>query len=236
MNYSKLFWTCVFVVLLAAMCSAVYRSGTAIQKEIKTEIQSAPQAVSHKSDKSGVDHASIEDNVVSPTTADIVYGVLLDSIAKINRINAKQIVEISTYKLSKSGSFKGKADTVTIHDTLITTIHLQGDNFTGEGEIKNNVITGSFHLNKIELNRLRYWKKKWLLGTPRFYEDLSSADTTIHIDSMFNIRIKEAEFSRWSLGAFVGYDVINQKMGAGVALNFDLLRFKKRVKKQPLNK
>lgn len=220
----------VIGLLVAALAISVRKiiSDKNLKSEIKNEIQKNTPKVSRFVDAHGSEHAVIEDKAIDRQTADIVYADLLDSIAKLNKLkNSKQIIAYDEYKIRKESVFAGKIDTTC---DSVKRFSFSGNNFTGKGEIDSSgKITGSISLN-LRLSRLNYWERKWFLGNRRFYQNLWSADTTIHIDSIKHLRIEEAEMSRWAVSCFAGYDVLNMRPAAGIALSYDIFRFKKHKK------
>ena len=223
------------LLLGLSLCIKTILDQRTILGEVKNGVQNSLPPTTHKVDENGSEHAIVPDEGISREAGDILYGQLLDSIAKLNKLKSgKQINSYDEYSIRKNAPFTGKVDPPVCDSTGDTTQKLtfSGSNFSGTGQIKKNgEVTGSLSL-RLQLARANYWEKKWFLGDRHFYENLWSADTTVHIDTIKHIRISEAEFSRWSVSCFAGYDLLNMKPAAGVALSYEIFRFKKRKHKK----
>ena len=68
-------------------------------------------------------------------------------------------------------------------------------------------------------------KKKWLFGNYSLYGSGSLKNPNAKILSSTNVLIKDYKDKRWSIGPYVGYDVIRLKPTAGLSVQYSLIRF-----------
>ncbi len=220
----------VMLICSIVFCLATCTRNHNFKQDVKS-VAGAPAPVKHKKDKDGYDIAYIEQHYISREAAETMFKKKLDSVAGSFGINGGRIIDYSEYGITKTGALKGQADTpIYIHDTVYLPFTMSDENIEVTGAIKGREVTGTAVV-KLNIETTNYWDRKWLLGDPHFYQAIKSKDKNVTIDSMFNIHIADAELSRVSIGAFAGYDVLNMKPAAGISVNYDIYRFKKRKKK-----
>lgn len=81
----------------------------------------------------------------------------------------------------------------------------------------------------VALNQVRYWKRSWLLGPKRYYNDLYASDPRVTIASVRRFTLPEARPKPWGIGVSAGYAYDPLRTDwypyLGFGLSYNLIRF-----------
>lgn len=224
----------ISLLLLFAVVGVVAFVKYISQKErtiasITQQFIQAQKAAHYYKAQDSTNHERIVQVSLTKEASDILYKKEKDSIVKtLNLRNAKQIKDILKMDIDKSGTIHATATPIVIHDTTFWVSEYQDDHIS----IKDTVGSGFNRLSynvHVDAKVVTMKKRKWFLAPWEYYIDAYSTDTSVHISGLQNIHI-DNEISRFSVGAFVGYDILNKKPGIGLSLNYSIIRFKKRKK------
>ena len=76
-----------------------------------------------------------------------------------------------------------------------------------------------------EITAVFHSKKKWFMGNEKLYWSGSLKNPNAKVTSSTDILIQNYRDKRWSVGPYIGYDVIRNKPSAGISLQWALFKF-----------
>mgnify|MGYP006269250035 CR=1 FL=1 len=232
----------IFIVLFVALVIGFFAQVKYIdtlkkeQKQVSGYLQIASDTLKYYRDKSKIEHARAESQIIDAKAVELIYQDTLDKLGKLYGVSKKDVQGWSNMALF----YKGKFETE-LHNTKIIQIH---DTINGRDTIiASNALEASYHDSTIAANiwlngnditvdwtvvdsieLVQYSKKMHWYGGKKFYIDGHAHNKSCHINGLQNVEIQGKEPSRIGVSVFGGLD-INLKPTIGVGLSYSIIRF-----------
>lgn len=202
----RAFWLFFAVMATVAMLVMGWQGCHAHKKlrGVRQVIKESVDSVQYWRDMWGREHASRMVVEGDRRTLEIFYKGKLDSARQELGLNKRQLKELTEIAAHVQGGGQGVVtpELVVIHDTVNGVVYVDtGRAFVYVDSMGSDtlaVITGEVGARVanvkygvwVSLQKKEYWKRRWLLGRKRYYNDVTSRNPRVRVTGLEGIRIK----------------------------------------------
>ncbi len=193
------------------------------------------QVLSYK-DENGKLHGQVQTLTGDKDAYTALYQHNFDSLAKVLGVKSKNIISYNQTGMKDSSHFStNRIDTVPIYvkgkDGRIDTVKAYDISYNDQwmwfkGKLNNGNFSADYKITD-SLTYVGYFKRTGFLGLGKKinYLDVSATNPNVSFTSMKNIVLTNEKPNRISIGPYIGYDVFNRRISAGVSIQYALIRF-----------
>jgi hypothetical protein len=220
--------------IAAAVVTAILLMNMRHRNQDKAEYQSILQ---EKQDSIRYHRSSTGQLVASKMAAEAdrdkviqAYGQELAEIRKTFGIEAKNIRSFVKAQFAAQGY-----GTTIVRDTVFidsTGIQISEHRFvlddgylSMEGRFRANSGLSYKYSYRDSITIVSHLQKHGLFKPRRLYVDAAFANPNNKITNLHNIQVTDYKDKRFGIGPYVGYDVLNNRLAAGVSVHYSLIRF-----------